>query len=271
MAGHAGTPSDGLSDTAGPGGLAECPATVEALLHLTPPEYAVALAVVALGTTVQGSVGFGVNLLAVPVMAVLEPEAVPATLSLLALPLGTAMARRERHGVDWSGVGWFMVGRLPGTVLGALVVAAVAGDTLSVLAGAAVLLAVAASLVTATIRITRASTLAAGVASGTMGTATSIGGPPLALLYQHREGPVLRATLAVTFALGTVVSLVGQSVAGALAGWHVALAASLLPGTIVGLWCSGRVASRIDDRRLRPLVLGLAAAAAVAALVRGLA
>jgi uncharacterized membrane protein YfcA len=220
---------------------------------------------------VQGSVGFGVNLLALPVMAVLEPEAVPATLTLLALPLGAAMARRERHGVDWSGVGWFMVGRLPGTVLGAVVVAAISGETLSVLAGAAVLLAVATSLVTTTIRITRGSTLAAGVASGAMGTATSIGGPPLALLYQHREGPVLRATLAVTFALGTVVSLVGQSAAGALAGWHLALAASLLPGTVVGLWASGWAAARLDGRRLRPLVLGLATIAAVVALVRGLA
>src|ERR671918_538026 len=179
-------------------GRPDCPATVEAALHLTPIEYAVALAVVALGTVVQGSVGFGVNLLAVPVLAVVEPDALPPTLTLLALPLGTAMARRERHGVDWPGVGWFMVGRLPGTVLGALVVASVAGDTISVLAGSGVLLAVGISLMTATVRITPGSTMAAGVASGAMGTATSIGGPPLALLYQHRGGAVLRGTPAVT-------------------------------------------------------------------------
>ena len=252
-------------------GRPDCPATVEAALHLTPIEYAVALAVVALGTVVQGSVGFGVNLLAVPVLAVMEPDALPATLTLLALPLGTAMARRERHGVDWPGVGWFMVGRLPGTVLGALVVASVAGDTISVLAGSGVLLAVGISLMTATVRITPGSTMAAGVASGAMGTATSIGGPPLALLYQHREGAVLRATLAVTFAIGTLVSLGGQAAAGALAAWHVGLALALLPATVAGLWVSGHVSRRLDGAWLRPLVLALAAAAAVAAVIRGLA
>ena len=42
----------------------------------------------------------------------------------------------------------------------------------------------------------------AGLVSGVAGTATSIGGPPLAMLYQHRHPQVLRPTLAVFFLLG---------------------------------------------------------------------
>jgi uncharacterized membrane protein YfcA len=104
-----------------------------------------------------------------------------------------------------------------------------------------------------------------------MGTATSIGGPPLALLYQHQEGPVLRATLAATFSLGTVLSLAGQVAAGAVAGWHVALAVALFPGTLAGLAASSRLAHRLDGAWLRPAVLAFAAAAAAVAVVRGLA
>lgn len=37
----------------------------------------------------------------------------------------------------------------------------------------------------------------AGVVSRVTGTATSIGGSPLALMYQHESGPRVRATLAV--------------------------------------------------------------------------
>ena len=244
---------------------------MEAAIHLGPAGLAVVLAVVTVGAAVQGSVGFGANLLAAPVLAVIEPEALPTTLMLLILPLAVAMVRRERHGVDWSAVGWIMAGRVPGTVVGSLVVAAVAADALSVLAGAAVLVAVATSVLTATVPINRGTTLAAGVASGAMGTATSIGGPPLALLYQHQEGPMLRATLAATFTLGTVLSLVGLGLAGAIEPWHAALAAALLPGTLAGIAVSSRLARRLDGDWLRPTVLAFAAVTAALAVARGLA
>lgn len=241
------------------------------LIHVGPAGLAAALAVVAVGAAVQGSIGFGANLLAAPVLALIEPEAVPATLMLLVLPLAASMVRREHHGVDWPAVGLLMAGRVPGTVIGAAVVAVVAGETLAVLAGAGVLVAVLTSVLTASVRVTTGTTLAAGVVSGTMGTATSIGGPPLALLYQHREGPVLRATLAATFALGTALSLVALAVAGAVAPWHLGLAAALLPGTLAGVAVSSRLTGRVDGRWLRPAVLVFAALAALAAIGRGLA
>lgn len=244
---------------------------MDAAIHLGPAGFVAALIVVAVGAAVQGSVGFGANLLAAPVLAVIEPDALPATLMLLILPLAVVMVRRERHGVDWSAVGWLMAGRVPGTVIGSLVVAAVAGETLSVLAGAAVLVAVGTSVLTTTVPITRGTSMAAGVASGAMGTATSIGGPPLALLYQHHEGPVLRATLAATFSLGTVLSLVGLALAGAIAPWHVALASALLPGTLAGIGVSSRLARRLDGTWLRPTLLAFAAATAAVAVVHGLA
>lgn len=243
---------------------------MEAAIHLEPAAYAAVLAVVALGAAVQGSIGFGANLIAVPVLAVIEPEALPATLTLLIVPLAVAMVRRERHGVDWHAVGWLMLGRVPGTVIGSLVVAWVAGETLSVLAGTGVLLAVAMSLLTTTIPVTRRTMLGAGTVSGAMGTATSIGGPPLALLYQHHEGPVLRATLAATFAAGTMLSLVGLAIAGAVAPWHVALAGALFPGTLGGVALSTPLTRRLDAGLLRPAVLVFAAVAAVVAVVRGL-
>lgn len=244
---------------------------MEAALHVSALGYVIVLVVVTAGAAIQGSVGFGANLVAAPVLAVVEPAAMPATLTLLVLPLAVAMTRREVHGVDWPAVGWLMAGRLPGTVVGSLVVAAVAAETLSVLAGVAVLVAVATSVLTASVPVNRGTTLATGVASGAMGTATSIGGPPLALLYQHHEGPVLRSTLAATFSLGTVLSFAALAVAGAVSPWHVALALSLLPGTLCGIAVSSRLARRVDGAWLRPAVLSFATLAAVLAVGRGLA
>lgn len=233
-------------------------------------EYAIALAAVTIGALVQGSVGFGANIVAVPVIAVLEPDALPATLALVVIPLVLVMAIRERHAIDRPGVTWITVGRLPGTIAGAWVVAAVSSDTLSVLLGVGVLVAVAMSTLTTSIPVNRVTATTAGVASGAMGTATAIGGPPLALLYQHHEGPVLRATLAVAFAIGTVLSLTGLAIAGAIESWHLVLASALLPGLLTGLVLSRFVIQRLDRAWLRPAVLFFAAATAVIAIVRGL-
>jgi uncharacterized protein len=207
---------------------------------------------------------------AVPVLAIVEPGAVPATATMMALPLALAMAARESDHVDWPGVRWLMVGRLPGTVLGAVVVATVATSTLSVVTGVSVLVAVALSAASLTVPLTRTAIAATGLASGTMGTATSIGGPPLALLYQHHEGRVLRSTLAVTIGIGTVVSLVGLVVARAVAGWQVVLAAALLPGVLSGFLVGRAVSRRVDGRWLRPAVLVFAAVSALVAIARGL-
>ena len=239
-------------------------------IHLSAVEYLVTLAVVTVGAAVQGTLGFGANLLAVPVLALFEPAAVPAATTMMALPLANGMAVAERGHVDWPGVGWLMVGRIPGTMVGAAIVAVVAASTLSVLAGAAVLVAVALSLVTTTVVVNRATTMSAGLASGIMGTATSIGGPPLALLYQHHEGPILRSTLAVTIGIGTVISLGGQAVAGAVHGWQLLLALSLLPGVATGLALGRVVSRRVDERWLRPAVLAFATGAALLAVGRGL-
>lgn len=237
---------------------------------MPPHAFVLVLVVVAVGAAVQGTVGFGANLLVAPVLAVVEPDAVPVTPMLLVLSLALAMVWREHHDVDRGAVGWLMLGRLPGTALGALVVAAVSATTLSVLAGVGVLVAVATSLLTAHVPITPATTVAAGVASGALGTATSIGGPPMALLFQHREGPELRSTLAAAFALGTVVSLAALAVAGVVDAAHVLLAAALLPGTAAGVLASSRLTHRVDGRWLRPAVLAFAAVTAVVAIGRGL-
>jgi uncharacterized membrane protein YfcA len=240
-------------------------------LSLAPAAFALVLVIVTVGSAVQGTLGFGANMLITPLLAVVEPEAVPVTPMLLVVPLATLMVWREHHGVDRRAVGLLTLGRLPGTVLGAAVVAAVAAGTLSVLAGLGVLAAVAASLASATVPVTTSTTLATGAVSGAMGTATSIGGPPVALLYQHHEGRRLRATLAATFLIGVVLSLAALALAGEVTGAHVGLALMLVPGTLVGVAASGRLTGLVDRGGwLRPAVLAFAAATALVAIARGL-
>ncbi len=238
-------------------------------MHLSGPELAVAVVAVVVGALVQGSIGFGINLVTVPVVALIEPEALPATLIFLALPLAVGMLVHEGDHVDRSGVAWLMLGRLPGTALGAWIVTVLPADRLSSLIGALVLVAVATSVASPPVAVTRVTATAVGFASGAMGTASSIGGPPVALLYQHHPGPVLRSTGAAVFTLGIVLSGLALAVAGEVAWWHLGLAALLSPAVAAGLVLARLLGDRLDGRWLRPLVLGFAAAAGAMAIYRG--
>jgi uncharacterized membrane protein YfcA len=239
-------------------------------VHLSAAQLAVALTAVLAGAFVQGTVGFGVNILAAPVIALVEPDALPAALVLAALPLAAGMLVREHGAIDREGLRWLVLGRLPGTALGAVVVATLPADGLAAVIGALVLLAVVMSAAAPPLAVTPTTALAVGALSGAMGTASSIGGPPAALLYQHHSGGVLRSTTAALFVFGTILSAAALAVAGEVTVDDVLLAVVLIPAIAGGLLLSHLFAGRIDAGWLRPAVLVVAAVAGTATLLRGL-
>jgi uncharacterized membrane protein YfcA len=106
--------------------------------------------------------------------------------------------------------------------------------------------------------------------SGITGTATSIGGPPLAVLYQHHPPSVLRPTLAAYFMTGAALSLVGLGVAGELRLDVLLLALLLSPLLVAGILLSVPVRRRLPHEQVRTAVLVVCAVSALALLVRSL-
>jgi len=135
---------------------------------------------------------------------------------------------------------------------------------------ALVFLALGLSVWMPRIEPTRALAVVAGAASGFMGTVSSMGGPPMALLYQRAEGPRMRGTLSGFLGMGAVLSLLGLAAVGRFAGRELMLAATLLPGIALGFAVSHFLAPWIDRGRVRPAVLALSFAAALAVLARTL-
>lgn len=240
-------------------------------MDLTVAAVVIAFVAVLVGALVQGVIGFGMNLVAVPVLALLEPDSLPAVAVMLGVPISLTMLAHEHVSVDRTGVAWVMVGRLPGTVLGAWIVTVASNGALAVVIGASVLFATLLSAWAPPIPHNPRTVTAAGFVSGTTGTAAGIGGPPLALLYQHHPGPVIRSTLAATFFLGTILSLTMLGIAGEIGWAHVLFAALLTPAALVGSRFSRRFASHVDANWLRPAVLTFAAVSAVVVVVNGLA
>lgn len=234
---------------------------------MTPAEWVVALTIVSVGACAQGALGFGLGLLAAPVLALLDDDLVPGPLLIVALVLTVLVARRERGRLDVRTVGWAVVGRVPGSVVGAIAVVTLPADALVVVFAVLVLTGVALSIVGWDIRPTPLTLFAAGATSGAMGSVTSIGGPPMALVFQHRSGPELRATLALFFVFGSALSILLLALAGEIGTDDLGWAAVLLPAMLVGYQTSRLVGHHLDRGIMRPAVLAFSAAASVGLLV----
>ncbi|RYY42022.1 MAG: sulfite exporter TauE/SafE family protein, partial [Actinomycetales bacterium] len=174
----------------------------------------VVLLAIVLGAFVQSTVGIGLGLVAAPVVTLAAPQLMPGGMLMVVVLLPIVTLARERDEIDWGGLRWAFPARVVGTVVGVWVVASVDDRQLGIAVGAMVLVAVLLTARTVVIPVNRGTLSGAGFVSGVTGTASSIGGPPLALLLQRRSPRQIRTTLAVYFLLGSLLSLVGLAWAG---------------------------------------------------------
>jgi uncharacterized membrane protein YfcA len=234
------------------------------------PTILFAAAVVAFAALIQASVGFGYALLSAPLLALIAPELVPGPVMFSSMIVSLAAGVREHGDIDRRGVAVALVGRLPGTVVGAAALAWLSPDTMGIVFGAVVLVGVALSVSGLRLALSTRTLLTTGFASGVMGTMTSIGGPPIALVYQHAAGPQLRSTLNTYFALGSAMSIPALALAGHFGREQLVDGMLLLPPTLVGFALSGLTRSWLDAGRTRAAVLGVATASALAVVVKEL-
>ena len=108
-----------------------------------------------------------------------------------------------------------------------------------------------------------------GMDTGTMGTITSVGAPPLALVYQGRDPLASRATLAAFFALGCAVSLIGLFAAGIAGSRDLHLALAMAPPMVFGMWFAQRFKPGYG-RYNKPWQLSVAGVAGLLLIARGL-
>ena len=232
--------------------------------------YAIICLAVLVGSLVQGAVGLGVGLVGSPIAAMLDPASMPGGMLVAStiLPLFT-LATEWRH-VDLRGFGFAIGGRVAGTIAAVWLLGGMSPRALGLAVGVMVLVAVALSISTLRIAANPATLVGAGAIAGVTSTTTSIGGPPLALVYQHAPGPRIRATLAMFFLIGSGFSLGSLAVAGRLDGHEMAVGLATVPFAAAGFALAGPLRRHLDRGRTKEVVLGVAALAAVVLVVKNI-
>jgi uncharacterized membrane protein YfcA len=239
-------------------------------LPLTPAEIILALALAFVGSLLQGSIGFGLAVVAAPILLLIDPRFVPGPMMLAAVVLVVLIALRERRDVIVHDVALATVGRIIGTLPAAYALSKLSANVYEMVFAGLILLAVALSLLGWHTRPTPRNVVLAAILSGFIGTMSSVGGPALAMMYQHESGPRIRGTISAIFTIGTTISLAALWCVGRFGAIELMLGLLLLPGVLLGFVLSRYTARRLDRTEIRPAVLGISAFSAVVVALRAL-
>ena len=239
-------------------------------LPVTLGQLAIACAVVTIGATVQGSIGFGLAVVSAPILMLIDPVFVPGPLLFAAMVLVTSIAHRDRAETMVRDVPLGILGRVLGTIPAAYALAVLPASAYDMLFASMVMLAVVLSLFGWHIPPTPRNVVAAATLSGFSGTVSSLGGAPMALVYQAESGPRIRGTMSAIFTAGTIISLTGLWWVGHFGLVELLVGLALMPGIVVGFMISRYTSRIIDVAHTRPAILAVSALSGVAILVRAL-
>ena len=222
--------------------------------------------VIFIGSFVQSSIGFGLAIIAAPILFFIDPLYVPAPITISALTLSLANAARYWHSISFEGLKFAILGRIPGTIAGGLLLLWIDQQALALWLGFSVLAAVALSISNVVFKPSPTALLSAGFLSGFMGTSSSIGGPPMALVLQHQENDYIRANLAAFFVVSCLMSLIMLATVDRFGIEHILISLPMMPATLAGYWLAMRTLHLISHQNLRRFSLFLCTLAGCAAI-----
>ena len=230
---------------------------------------AAALAITA-ATCVQYGLGIAFGLIAGPLLALVSIDFVPAPVLLLTCVTATSSLISERHLVNWRQARTGIGGRIAGAIIAAMVLGMIPSEKAFMpLFGLTIAGAVLVSVSGISVPFSLPSIAAAGSVSGFTATITGVGGPPMAIVYQHQKAATARPTLQAFFAFGSALSFIILFLSGHVGVRDIVITAMLLPAFAAG-FLIGPFVRPLFDRNFRKFLLALAAASAAMLIWRGL-
>lgn len=234
-------------------------------------ELLLCLGIVYVAAVLQMSVGMGFGMLASPLVALIKPEIVPASIMIVGLVVAFSGAWRERNEIDFKELQLGVGGRVIGSAAAFGVLLTITDTKAFLLVfGVLTLLAVLITAGGTKFVFNHMNLLALSVVSGLMGTITAVGAPPMAIIYHNRPPELVRPTLNAFFASGCILGLISLAASGWLRQEAFFAAVLFLPAMILGIY-SSRFFRGLSAKWLSRILLCLSGIAALMLIAQGLA
>ncbi|MEM6187205.1 sulfite exporter TauE/SafE family protein [Shewanella vaxholmensis] len=235
---------------------------------IDPQTLALASLVVFLGALTQSLIGFGLAVVASPLLYIVDPDLVPGPVIAMGFTIALLTLFRERGHLEFNGLQYALLGRVPGGFIGASLLLFAPQPILGLSIAAIVAVAVILSLYKFSLPVNKKTLFGAGVVSGIFGNIAAIGGPPMAILLAGKDASQFRAALSAFFIFSSMIALIILAITGLLELKHLWLSLMLLPSVILGYLVAGRLVGRVDKDKTKMATLVLCSISALVLTVK---
>ncbi|MCS6239301.1 sulfite exporter TauE/SafE family protein [Shewanella baltica] len=235
---------------------------------IDPQTLALASLVVFLGALTQSLIGFGLAVVASPLLYIVDPQLVPAPVIAMGFSIALLTLVRERGHLEFNGLQYALLGRVPGGFIGASLLLFAPQPILGLSIAAIVTVAVILSLYKFSLPVNKKTLFGAGVVSGIFGNIAAIGGPPMAILLAGKDASQFRAALSAFFIFSSMIALIILAITGLLELKHLWLSLMLLPSVLLGYLVAGRLVGSVDKDKTKIATLVLCSISALVLTVK---
>lgn len=223
-------------------------------MHLPYDLFVFAFITVTFASFIQSMAGIGLALVAAPLLVVVDAGFLPGPILTLGCCLSLLITLRHRKSIQLGSTALALYGRVPGSLIGIVLLIFIPQNLISLGFALLIILSVAISYHRIKVMPTNQNLLIAGFFSGLMGTTTSIGGPPIALVYQNSQAETVRAQLGFYFLIGTGLSIIMLLLSGNYTLKQIELTLPLIPATLLGFTLSGIFFRSINHTKIKPYI-----------------
>lgn len=235
---------------------------------IDPQTLAIASVIVFLGALTQSLIGFGLAVVASPLLYIVDPQLVPAPVIVMGFSIALLTLLRERGHLEFNGLQYALLGRVPGGFIGASLLLFAPQAILGLAIAAIVTVAVILSLYKFSLPVNKKTLFGAGVVSGIFGNIAAIGGPPMAILLSGKDASQFRAALSAFFIFSSTIAIAILAVTGLLEIKHLWLSLLLLPSVLLGYLVAGKLVGRVDKHKTKIATLVLCTISALVLTIK---
>ncbi|MGE6380848.1 Sulfite exporter TauE/SafE [Shewanella baltica] len=235
---------------------------------IDPQTLALASLIVFLGALTQSLIGFGLAVVASPLLYIVDPQLVPGPVIAMGFTISLLTLFRERGHLEFNGLQYALIGRVPGGFIGASLLLFAPQPILGLSIAAIVAVAVILSLYKFSLPVNKKTLFGAGVVSGIFGNIAAIGGPPMAILLSGKDASQFRAALSAFFIFSSTIAMVILAITGLLELKHLWLSLMLLPSVLLGYLVAGRLVGSVDKDKTKMATLVLCSLSALVLTVK---
>lgn len=224
------------------------------MILIEPLYLVVALLVIMTGSALQSMSGLGLAVIASPILVLINPSFLPAPILALGCILSFLNCARYRHILYFRNIQPALLARIPGSLLGVYLLMILPASYFSICFSLFIIFSVMLTYRHINLGQCSRNLIIAGFFSGLMGTTTSVGGPPIALIYQNSNVNTARAELGLFFLIGTLISLGFLWGSGNISYEQIQLTLPLIPAVFIGFGLSIWLDKHFKQLYLKPLI-----------------